>query len=88
MKDAHIISLRYKMDGIKEQIEGKIIGLKPGGYGFISTLEIPFERIFFHWTGLKQETKRFMQLNVNDKVKFTPVKNEIRGWRAVNIEVI
>lgn len=88
MKDAHIISLRYKMDNVKEKIEGKILAVRDDGFGFISSKEIPFEKIFFHWSALKQNTKKFLDLKVGDKVRFTPVKLIDRGWRAHGIEVI
>lgn len=69
-------------------IQGKIIHLSDEGYGFISTKEIPFTRIFFHWNGLRGDTLKFTDLKVNMKVEFSAHQHTERGWRAVNIKVI
>lgn len=67
---------------------GKIIKVSDEGWGFISSKEIKFTRIFFHWTSLKQDTLRFQDLKNNMRVEFTPVEVEGKGFRAIKIRVI
>ena len=69
-------------------ITGKIIKLSDKGWGFISSTELKFTRIFFHWSGLKQSTLKFPELSVGMKVKFIPIEYKGQGWRAIKIEVI
>lgn len=68
--------------------QGKIIKVSENGWGFISSKDIKFTRIFFHWTSLKQNTLKFTDLKNGMKVSFTPVEVEGKGWRAIKIEVI
>ncbi len=71
------------------RVRGKIIKVaEEGGWGFISSKDIKFTRIFFHWTSLKQNTLRFQELRNGMKVEFTPVEIEGKGWRAIKIEVL
>ena len=70
------------------RIEGKIIKVSDQGWGFISSKEIKFTRIFFHWTSLKQDTLKFTALKTGMKVEFTPVEVDNKGWRAIKIKVI
>lgn len=70
------------------RVTGKIIKVSDEGWGFISSKEIKFTRIFFHWTSLKQGTKRFTELKNGMKVEFTPVEVEEKGWRAIKIIVL
>jgi cold shock CspA family protein len=84
---------RHKTVEIEEskegnRITGKIIKVSERGFGFISSRAIPFTRIFFHWTGLNQDTKNFAELNVGDVVEFEPLKLEDKGYRAIHIKVI
>ena len=68
---------------------GKIIKVAPDdGWGFISSKEIKFTRIFFHWTSLKQDTLKFQDLRNGMKVEFTPVEVEGKGTRAIKIRVL
>lgn len=67
---------------------GSIIKLDAKGWGFISCKEIPFVRIFFHWTSLRQNTKNFLELERGNQVEFIPVKSEHNGTRAIKIRVI
>lgn len=69
-------------------IIGKIIKISEKGYGFISSKEIPFTRIFFHWSSLVQDTLHFTELRSKMKVEFTPIEMEDKGYRAIKIRVI
>lgn len=70
-----------------KRVVGKIIKVSEEGWGFISSKEIKYTRIFFHWTSLKQDTLNFTQLKNGMKVEFTPVEVEGKGWRAIKIRV-
>ncbi len=72
----------------EKRIVGKIIKVDEAGWGFISSKEIKFTRIFFHWTSLKQDTLKFQELKNGMKVEFTPVEYEGKGWRAIKISVV
>lgn len=75
-----------------KRIQGKIIKLdqsdEKGGWGFISSKDLKFTRIFFHWTSLKQDTLKFPELRNGMKVEFTPVEVQEKGWRAIKISVL
>jgi cold shock CspA family protein len=58
------------------------------GYGFISSKNIEFTRIFFHWTSLKQNTVPFLELKMGMMVEFTPIQVPNKGWRAIHVSVI
>jgi cold shock CspA family protein len=70
------------------RVVGKIIKVSDEGWGFISSRDIKFTRIFFHWTSLKQDTLRFQDLKNGMKVEFTPVEVEGKGFRAIKIRVL
>lgn len=71
------------------RVTGKIIKIsEDGGWGFISSKEVKFTRIFFHWTSLKQNTINFTELKNGMKVEFTPIEVEGKGWRAIKIVVL
>ncbi len=71
------------------RITGKIIKVASDkGWGFISSKDIPFERIFFHWSGLLQNTLRFPELKTGMKVEYTPVTVPEKGLRATKIIVV
>ena len=72
----------------EKRVVGKIIKISSGGWGFISSLEIKFTRIFFHWTALRQDTLRFQDLKNGMKVEFTPLETDGKSWRAIKIRVI
>ena len=61
---------------------------KNGGYGFITSPSLPFERIFFHWTGLRQDTLRFPEIRKRMKVEFQLQNDKFNGFRAIKIKVI
>lgn len=72
----------------EERVVGKIIKLHPDGWGFISSKEIKFTRIFFHWSSLNHKTKNFTELKVGMKLEFTPLRTEKDGVRAIKIQVL
>jgi cold shock CspA family protein len=78
------------MEELKEEpkrVRGKIIHLSPTGWGFISTPELPFTRIFFHWTSLSPKD-HFIELRKGMEVEFTPKDYQDKGIRAIRTEVI
>lgn len=72
----------------ERRLNGRIVKLNEKGWGFISSLELPFTRIFFHWTSLKQDTENFANLTQGTTVEFTPHQVEGKGWRAIRIKVL
>jgi cold shock CspA family protein len=70
------------------RMTGKIIKISDQGWGFISSKDIKFTRIFFHWTSLKQDTLNFTELRNGMMVEFTPVEIDGKGHRAIKISVI
>jgi len=71
-----------------KRVIGKIIKVDEDGWGFITSKDIKFTRIFFHWTSLRQDTLKFTDLKVGMKVEFTPVEVQDKGYRAIKIKVI
>ena len=71
-----------------DKIVGRIIKVDKTGWGFISSKDIEFTRIFFHWTALKQDTLNFKQLETGMFVEFIPTQVEGRGFRAIQVKVI
>lgn len=67
---------------------GRIIKISKDGWGFISSKEIEFTRIFFHWTALQQNTLGFKELKTGMWVEFTPTQVTGKGFRAVHVKVI
>lgn len=70
------------------KVLGRIIKVSKDGWGFISSKEIQFTRIFFHWTALRQDTIPFLELRTGMMVEFTPLQIQGKGWRAVHVKVI
>lgn len=70
------------------RVVGRIIKVHKAGWGFISSREIEFTRIFFHWTALKQDTLSFPELKSGMMVEFTPLQIPGKGWRAVHVKVL
>ena len=74
-----------------KRYNGRIIKLDTnpdtGGYGFISSREIPYTRIFFHWSGLAADTLHFTKLKTGMKVTFVGFDVPGKGWRAIKIKV-
>lgn len=67
---------------------GRIIKVSKAGWGFISSKEIEFTRIFFHWTSLRQDTLPFLELRTGMMVEFTPIQIQGKGFRAIHVKVI
>jgi cold shock CspA family protein len=72
----------------ERRVVGKIIKISDEGWGFISSKEIKFTRIFFHWTSLRQDTLKFTELENKMVVEFTPIEVEGKGTRAIKIKVV
>ena len=72
----------------EKRVTGKIIKISDEGWGFISSKEIKFTRIFFHWTSLRQDTRKFLDLTNGLRVEFTPIEVEGKGTRAIKIKVV
>ncbi len=70
----------------KERIEGRFIKLDKG-WGFIVSPAIPYTRIFFHWSGLEQDTLHFTQLKKGMLCSFEPLEVPGKGIRAIKIKV-
>jgi len=67
---------------------GRIIKVSKDGWGFISSKEIQFTRIFFHWTHLRQDTLPFPELKTGMTVEFVPLQIPGKGFRAIHVRVI
>lgn len=58
------------------------------GFGFIVSRDKPFERIYFHWSGLIQDTLKFKQLKKGMNVIFDVIEQDgTKGAKAIDIEV-
>lgn len=73
---------------IEKRMRGKITRVDPKGFGFITSKEIPYTRIFFHWSGLLQTTRNFKDLDKGMWVEFNPFLIRDKGYRALRIEVV
>jgi cold shock CspA family protein len=69
-------------------VAGRIIKVSREGWGFISSKDIQFTRIFFHWTALKQDTIPFLELKTGMHVEFTPIQVPGKGFRAIHVRVV
>jgi len=72
----------------KVKATGRIIKVSKAGWGFISSRDVEFVRIFFHWTSLRQDTLPFLELKTGMHVEFTPMQVPGKGWRAVYVRVL
>lgn len=70
------------------KVIGRVIKVSKAGWGFVSSREIQFTRIFFHWTALRQDTIPFLELKTGMFVEFTPLQIEGKGWRAMHMRVV
>lgn len=77
----------------EKRYTGKIIKVDSRGFGFITTEELPFERIFFHWTSLRPGTLKFPALRKGMRVSFVSKKQEPdsdgkdKGLKAIRVIV-
>jgi len=72
----------------EDQIEGRIIKVSDRGYCFLISKDIPFTRIFLHWTALKSDTLHFTELRKGMIIRFTPQETKNHGFRAIKAEVV
>jgi len=72
----------------ESKLVGRIIKVSKKGWGFISSKEIEFTRIFFHWTALRQDTVPFLELKTGMMVEFSPLQIPGKGYRAVQVRVL
>lgn len=71
-----------------ERVIGRITKIQDKeGWGFIYSNDRLFIRFHFSWSNLLHSTKTFRELNVDDRVEFTPMKDE-NGWHALRIKVL
>jgi len=76
------------MENTEQKAVGRIIRVSKAGWGFISSRDIQFTRIFFHWTALRQDTLTFTELHTGMYVEFTPLQVPSKGYRALHVRVI
>lgn len=76
------------MEHNSRKVVGRIIKVSKQGWGFITSKEIEFTRIFFHWTSLVLDTLPFLELKTGMMVEFTPLEIPGRGYRAIHIRVL
>jgi cold shock CspA family protein len=76
------------METESKKVLGRIIKVHEKGWGFISSKDIEFTRIFFHWTALRQDTLGFKELKTGMLCEFTPVQIPNKGWRAIQIKIV
>lgn len=72
---------------------GQIIYLNPKGWGFINSHDIPFEKIYFHWSALiSGKAPNFAKINKGAEVKFNAhlktLPDGTRKWKAIQVEVL
>src|SRR4030095_1814166 len=71
-----------------KKVNGKIIKVSDEGWGFIIAQDIPFTRIFFHWTSLVHDTLKFPDLKRGMHVEFVPTDKGERGFHAIKVKVV
>lgn len=87
-------SVKKEVEAKERRIQGKIIRVDPRGFGFMTSEELPFERIFWHWTSLQLNTLKFPAVKRGMKVEFVARhqgqdhEGKDRGYKAIRIEVI
>jgi cold shock CspA family protein len=70
------------------RLVGRVIQVSRTGWGFISSKDIPFTRIFFHWSAIRQDSLPFLKFKTGMMVEFTPIQIPGKGYRAMHIRVI
>lgn len=70
----------------KKKIIGRVHWINRNkGYGFITSKEIEFEKIYFYWMGLRPDYP-FRNVHVGDTVELDAVwDDEQDGWKGINI---
>lgn len=92
MKEAEVIPINPSPE--PRRYKGTISMTDERGFGFITSKEIPYRRIFFYWSALLNNTKKFEELRKGDEVTFEAFEyvdkltQENKGWRAIKIEVV
>ena len=66
---------------------GRIIKVSPKGWGFISSSDLPFTRIFFHWSKLKITTLNFADIRKGMIAEFEVYKED-NGYKAKDIMIL
>lgn len=82
-----------KKEEITAKTEKRCIGrvikvAESEGWGFITSKDVPFTRIFFHWTSLAQDTLNFTEVKKGMDVEFTVTKTPLGKIRAIRIKVL
>jgi cold shock CspA family protein len=72
----------------EQRITGRIVKISEKGFGFILSPDIPFTRIFFHWTSLVQNTLKFPELRRGMLAEFTRKDVGDKGTRAIKIKIV
>ena len=75
-------------DTNENKVVGRVIKVSRRGWGFISSRDIEFTRIFFHWTSLRQDTLPFLEIKTGMHVEFVPLQIPGKGYRAIHVRVI
>lgn len=86
-----LIGLQEILMTDKKKYTGKIFTVnKDRGFGFITSLDpdLKFEKLFFHWTALKNNTTHFLDLVRGMEVEFETIEIPEKGLRAINIDVL
>lgn len=84
MKEAEVIPIE---PAVKHK--GKITRVDlDKGYGFISSPNVKFRRIFFHWEYLVQDTLKFEKLTRGMKVEFELVDKGDENYHAMKVRVV
>ena len=87
MKEANTEPLSAPSELVKRGATGIVIRInKSKGWGFVITEDVPFTKIFFHWTELTSNIN-FLEVNRKDKFVFDVMKGD-NGYRAINIRKV
>jgi cold shock CspA family protein len=84
MKEAEVLEIQDEEPAPK-RYKGKIFKKSYKGFGFITSEEIPFEKIFFHWTALAN--CKFTNIKEKQVVTFNAFEVPDKGWQAINIRM-
>ena len=71
---------------VQKRIVGRISHLNKRGWGVLISEELPFQKIFFHWTNLDKSID-FRTLSKKTKLSFVPVTSERGGYKAIHIKL-